>query len=70
MPHILHEDMGDVELLWLVAQTYADRNNWEGYEIETVGGPAWRTPWILRDRGEYAQRALEIITRRKKNEQI
>lgn len=66
MVHVLRSDMSDEEILLATVRDYACESNYEGYEKDYgVGRPVMRAPWIRRDNGDHARRALEIIEGRK-----
>lgn len=57
--------MTDREILFIVAHQYATPHNWEPFEKDTGAGFADIRPWTDRDKGDYARRALEFISKRR-----
>ncbi len=65
MPTILKPEMTAIEILSHVLAAYGDPNHYESQEKE-YGEPGQftcqREPWVLRDRGDYARTAVNLVT--------
>lgn len=66
MPIVLTSVMTDQEVLRHVAEAYADPDNWKPYEKDYGSSchVVERMPWGVRDQGDYARNALNLINSR------
>jgi len=65
MPVVLYDDMSEREILMHVANTYADPSNWAPYEKDMGEGEFIVEAWSARDKGSYARRAVEIVSKKR-----
>jgi hypothetical protein len=62
---VIYETMSTEEILKIIVRDYADPSNYEPYEKDYGEGPlVMRSPWISRDKGAHARRAMEILKAR------
>ena len=73
MVSVLNDKMTKDQLVQAVLYDYADPANWESYEKDMGYGAFDVAPWITRDKGRHAGRALELLAQhpaRSKDERI
>jgi hypothetical protein len=67
---LLTDDLTDKEIIYHLITQYGDPRNYEAYDAEygddIEGARAIRqAPWVQRDKGEYALKALNMLVARK-----
>lgn len=63
MVSALHEDMTKDEIVRAVLTDYASPQNWESWQKDMGHGEFTVEPWITRDKGAHAGRALELLAK-------
>jgi hypothetical protein len=67
MVNLISESMDEMEIALATLRNYAEESNYKSYEKDYgCGQIVERSPWITRDKGDNARRALQLIEKKRK----